>query len=729
MPDLDALLAPRSIAIIGASPDTGIIRGKLQQVMQARGYPGQLYPVSRSHADVQGRKAYASIADIPDRVDLAIIVVPANVVPAALEECGRNGVKAAYIISSGFAEEAGSAGAALQDTVRDLARRYDMAVCGPNAEGFVNAPADIVATFSSTVCDYATPMLPKVTNGRRIGVIAQSGGIGFAFFHRGRPRELRFDFTISTGNEAALDSFAFVEHLVESDKADIVLMYLEAVKDTPRFLAAAAKAADRGKPLIVAKMGRSEVGQRAAASHTASLAGADSAYDALFRRYGIIRADDMDAMLDMAAAFSFCPLPSGPRVAVMSGSGGAGVWMADTLAVHGLELPPLDAATRAEIEALIPSFGSAGNPVDLTAAAIHKVGYAPIVEILQRSPAIDAVVVAGSLPNTHRLQSEREIFKRAAAHPEKPLLFCAYTAAPQEAVALGAEMGMPIFGNMSNCARALRAMVEYGRFQERWYRRDTDPAVPPEPALRDRLRGMGRVLCEYEAKDLLAGHGVANASEVLASDAEAAARAAAELGFPVALKIQSPDLPHKTEIGGVALDLRTPESVRAAFGEIIGRARAAAPRADLRGVLVQRMAPRGQEIILGVNRDPTFGPMLMVGLGGIHVEVLGDVAFAPAPVTEAEARSLLAGLRGARLLEGVRGAPPADTDALVGLMVQVSRFASGLADEIEEIDLNPVLVHPAGQGLTVVDALILQREPAEPRPSEQAPATPMAPAS
>lgn len=717
MADLEALLAPRSIAIIGASPDTGIIRGKLQQVLQARHYPGRLYPVSRSYAEVQGRRAYPSIADVPERVDLAIVVVPANVVPAALEECGRSGVKAAYIISSGFAEEAGSEGAALQDAVRDLARRYDMAVCGPNAEGFFNAPADLVATFSSTVCDYDTPMLPQVAKGRRIAVIAQSGGIGFAFFHRGRPRELRFDFTVSTGNEVALESFAFVEHLVEADKADIILMYLESVKDRQGFLTAAAKAADRGRPLIVAKMGRSEVGQRAAASHTASLAGADSAYDALFRRCGIIRADDMDAMLDAAAAFAFCPLPKGGRVAVMSGSGGAGVWMADTLAVHGLEVPPLDAATREEIQALIPSFGSAGNPVDLTAAAIHKVGYARVIEILQRSPMIDAVVVVGSLPNTQRLRNEREIFARVAAHPEKPVMFCAYTMAAQDAVALGAEVGMPIFNSMSNCARALRAMVEYRHFQERWHRRDTSLVAPPDPTLRDRLRGMGRVLCECEAKDLLAAYGVPRLSEILAFDAEAAAGAAARLGFPVALKIQSPDLPHKTEVGGVVLNLQTPDSVRGAFDEILDRARAASPGADLRGVLVQRMAPRGQEIILGVSRDPTFGPMLMIGLGGIHVEVLRDVAFASAPVTEAEARSLLGELRGAKLLDGVRGAPPADVDALVALMVQVSQLAAEFADDIEEIDLNPVLVHPAGQGLTVVDALILRQEPDEARRS------------
>lgn len=711
MPDLDALLTPRSIAVIGASPDAQIIRGKLQHVLQARGFPGRLYPVSRSHAVVQGLRAYPSVADIPEAVDLAIIVVPAAAVPGATEECGRAGAKAAYIISSGFAEEAGSTGPALQEAVRDTAQRYDMAVCGPNAEGFFNAPAGIVATFSPAVEDYERPMLPRVEKGRRLAVVAQSGGVGFAFFHRGRPKQLRFDFVISTGNEAVLDSFALVEHLVEEDKADIVLMYLEGVKAPRTFLRAAAKAADRGKPVIVAKMGRSEVGQRAAASHTAALAGADSTYDALFRRYGVIRADDMDGMLDIAAALSFCPLPRDARVAVMSGSGGAGVWMADTLAMHGLDVPPLDAPTRQEIEALIPSFGSAANPVDLTAAAIYRVGYARVVEILQRSPVIDAVVVVGSLPNTHRLRLERETFARVAAHPEKPVLFCAYTLAAPEAVALGAEVGLPIYTSMPNCARALRAMVDHRRFLDGWQRREAVPAPDPDPRLREGLRRMGRVLCEYEAKDLLAAYDVPRLPESLETDAEAAAAAAARLGFPVALKIQSPDLVHKTEVGGVVLNLQTPESVRAAFREVLDRGLASRPEAELRGVLVQKMAPSGQEIILGISRDPDFGPMLMVGLGGIHVEVLRDVAFAPVPLSETEARSLLAGLKGAKLLHGVRGAPPADVPALVALMVKVSRLAAEFADEIDEIDLNPVLVHPVGYGLTVVDALVVRRAP------------------
>lgn len=679
-------------------------------MLREGGYAGRCYPISRSHAEVQGLRAYARIAEVPEPVDLALIIIPAQAVPEALEECGRAGARAAYIVSSGFAEDRDADGPALQRAVREIARRYDMAVCGPNGEGFLSAPSDLIATFSPGVEDYPRRLRPDTDKGRRLAVVAQSGGLGFSFFHRGRPRQLRFEYVISTGNEAALESFDFVEHLVDADRVDVVLLYLEGIRDAESFRRAAAKAADRGKPLLVAKMGRSEVAQRAAASHTAALAGVDHAYDAVFRRYGVIRADDMDTMLDVAAGFAFCPLPQGRRVAVISGSGGAAVWMADTLAMHGLEVPPLDEATRAAIDALIPSYGASANPVDVTAGTITAVGYARVVEILQRSPEIDAVVIVGSMTNATRLQREMETLARVAAHPEKPVLMCAYTLAASDALQVAARAGVPVFSSMPGCARALAAMVGYARFQERWRRREPPAAPNPSPSVRQALCASGRVLCEYQAKAALAAYGIPRPPEELAANPEEAAQAAERIGFPVAVKVQSPDLPHKTEVGGIALGLDTAEAVAAATRDVLARARAAQPGAAIHGVLVQKMAPSGREIILGVNRDQTFGPMLMVGLGGIYVEVLRDVAFAPVPLSPAEALDLLASLRGKALLHGVRGELPVDLAALADLVARLSRFAADFADEVESIDLNPVLAHPEGQGLTIVDALIVRRE-------------------
>ncbi len=711
MPDLDALLAPKSIAIIGAAPDPKIIRGKIQHILHARGFPGPIYPISRSHAEVQGMRAYPSIAAVPEKVDLAIIVIPAAAVPQALEECGQAGVKAAYIISSGFEEEVGETGAALQARMRETIARYDLAVCGPNAEGYFNVPANVVATFSPAVEDFSVSMAPDTDKGRRISVVAQSGGLGFSYFHRGRPMQLRINHVISTGNEGALSAFDFAEHLIERDQADILLMYLESLRKPETVRRVAARAADLGKPLIVAKVGRTDAGRRAAASHTASLAGSDSTHDALFRRYGIIRADDMDSQLDIAAAFAHCSLPRGARVAVMTGSGGAAVWMSDMLVSHGLEMPLLDAETRAEIEALLPSYGSAANPVDLTAGTIRTVGYARIVQILQRSPVVDAVVIVGSLASTGRIKDDRELLAECAAHPTKPVLFCTYTRAAQDAMDMMAQIGVPAYSSMPSCARALRALVDYREFQDRWKNRAPDAPPKPRPAVREALHRAGTMLCEYEAKALLESYGVPRPPEALATNPDDAAAAAARIGYPVALKIQSPDIPHKTEMGGVVLNLAAEGAVREACAEILQRAAKAHPSAAIHGVLVQKMAPKGQEIILGINRDPDFGPQLMVGLGGIHVEVLRDVAFSPVPLNEEEAHRLLASLKGAKLLEGVRGAPPSDVTALAKLMVALGRFAADLADEVEEVDLNPVLVHPAGAGLTVVDALIVRRRP------------------
>jgi acyl-CoA synthetase (NDP forming) len=376
----------------------------------------------------------------------------------------------------------------------------------------------------------------------------------------------------------------------------------------------------------------------------------------------------------------------------------------------GLEVPRLDDATRGACEALMPSYGSAANPVDLTAGAIGKVGYAHVVDILQRSPVLDSVVIVGSVASPKRLTEDKPVLAQVAAHPEKPVLFCAYTAAAQAAVDVAAEVGVPVFTSMPGCARAIRAMADYRRFREAWAARGPDPAPAPKPGVLSALgRAAGRVLSEHESKAVLEAAGIARAAEALATDADAAAEAAARIGFPVALKIQSPDIPHKTEMGGVALNLADAPAVREAFRAMTDRARTAHPGARVQGALVARMAPRGTEVILGIHRDPQFGPMLMAGLGGIHGEVLRDVAFAPVPVTAEEARALLASLKGAALLGGVRGAPPADLEALAGLMVALSRFAADHADAVEEVDLNPVLVHPAGQGLTVVDALIVTR--------------------
>ena len=709
-PDLSPLLSPRSIAVVGASPDKEIIRGRLLHVLMARGYPGNIYPITRSHAVVHGLPAYASIDDVPEVPDLAIVVIPAANVPEALEACGRRGVRAAAIISSGFAEEVGAAAADRERRLREVIARYKLLVSGPNSEGVANLLMPMVGTFTPVLEHVEGPLLPDVGGGRRIAVISQSGGVAFAYFNRGRPRQLAFSYVVSTGNEVGLEAFDYVDFMLDEGRADIFLLYLETIRTPAKLARVADKAAAAGKPLIVAKMGRSEAGRRAAISHTAALAGAAEVYDAMFRHYGVIRADDMDEMLDIAAAFAVCPAASGRRVALLSASGGGAVWMSDTLAAHGLEVPPLDAETRRQIDDLIPSYGSSANPVDVTAQAIRQVGYAKIIEILSRSPVVDAIVVVGSLAFEGAIQRDIDNLKRVAADVTKPVLFCAYTLASPRATALLVGAGLPAFTSMPGCAKALRALADYAAFRER--HRSRRPEIATHDRARTdvatRLAKAGRVLTEFEAKELLAAYRVPRPAEELAGDDSAAIAAARRIGLPVAVKVMSPDIAHKTEAGAVALGLGSETAVREAYRRIVDSARRAVPGATISGVLVQKMAARGREMIVGITRDPDFGPMLMVGLGGIHAEVVRDVAMLPLTIDAADARAAIEGLRGAALLGPVRHEPAADVDALVDVLLRVARFASDHSDAIAEIDLNPVIVHAAGHGISIVDALVVK---------------------
>jgi acetyltransferase len=387
--------------------------------------------------------------------------------------------------------------------------------------------------------------------------------------------------------------------------------------------------------------------------------------------------------------------------------------MADILSAHGLELPVLEDDIQRCVLALLPSYASAQNPVDGTAQAIHEVGYARLVDIVRQSERIDTILLIGSLANEATAIKRAEELAELAGPRDKPILLSTYTGAPPAAIEAFAAAGIPVYTSMPSCARAIRALVDYARFQARRHR-PAPPATAPaarEAAARA-LATAGPVLSENAAKTVLAGYGIPRPPEALATSADQAAEAAAHIGGAVALKAQSPDITHKTEAGAVALRIEGDAAVREAYARVLANARAAHPAAAIEGVLVQKMAAPGIEIILGVNRDPDFGPMLMVGLGGIHVEILHDVVFSPVPIGPDDALALLAELRGAALLDGVRGTPPVDKAALAQLIAALSRVAADHSDQIEEIDVNPVIVHPQGQGLTIVDALIVKRSAA-----------------
>jgi acyl-CoA synthetase (NDP forming) len=714
--NIGALLNPRSVAVVGAAPAGQGLRGRILKTITSHPYAGRIYPISRSHAEVQGVKAYPSVADVPEQIDLAVLIIPAKFVPEELERCGKAGVKAAIILSSGFAEEPGETGRRMQDDIRAIAARYGMAVNGPNSEGFANLDAALCPTFSPAVSASTVPLLPRTIRNGRLAVVAQSGGMGFSFYDRARPKEMALNHVITTGNEACLEIFDMVEFLIDEGKTDAFCLLVEDIKTPDTFRRVAEKALRAGTPLIVNKIGKTDAGARAAASHTAALAGSYASFQALARHYGLVEGAHLEEMVDIAQGFLAWKgkLPAGRRVGISTASGGGGGWLADTCLAHGLEVPTLDDATRKIIDAHLPPYGTSQNPVDGTAQAIRELGYAGLAELVLPSPVIDSVIAVMSGRATEHLLHEKERLTALKSKTDKPVLLWSYTLPVPASMDILAETGLPVFTNMQNAVLTMRHMADWRAHREQFLQA---PQIRTERGARYEttaavLAKAGPVLTEAEAKPLLAAYGIGDASrDVLATTRDSAVAAARAIGAPVALKVQSPSILHKTEAGAVALNVEGPDAVAAAYDHILASAKAHAPDAHVQGVLVQPMAPKGREVILGINCDPHFGPMLMLGLGGIHVEILKDVAFAPVPMRHPEAVALIGRLKGAALLDAHRGAPAADKAALADLIVALSQFAADHAEVIAEIDLNPVIVHEAGNGATIADALIVTRKP------------------
>jgi acetate---CoA ligase (ADP-forming) len=724
MADIGKLLCPQSVAVVGASSDVQGLRGRILQTILSHPFAGRVYPVSRSATEVQGVKAYPSVDTLPEPAALAILIVPAQYVPTELERCGRAGIKAAMILSSGFAEE-GDAGARMQDEISVIARRYDMAVSGPNSEGFANIPAAFCPTFSPVFDKNAGPIKPaRALGAGQVSVISQSGGLGFAVFDRARPRNLAFQHVVSTGNEAALEAFDFVDYMLDEGMTDVFLLLLEDVKAPEKFKRVAEKALRADKPIIVGKIGRSDAGARAVASHTAALAGSEASYRATFDRYGVIEARELDDMIDLAVGFLACGhrMPTGKRIGICTASGGAGVWMADACVAAGLEVPVLDEATRKSIDVHIPSYGTSQNPVDCTAQGVHKLGYATFAHLVAQSPLIDGIVVVVTARRSAFLEIDMPKLESLRKESRKPIFMWTYTLPSEHSVEILNAAGYPLFTGAFGCARTIGAMGDYRALRERTLNKP-QAVCTPHPAfdkVRAELAASAPVLSEYRARSLLEAYGINGNILTLAGSAEEAEAAARMIDGPVAVKVQSADILHKTEVGGVALNV-APEDARSAYEHVLESAKRFVPTAKIEGVLVQSMAPVGREVIVGISRDECWGPLLVLGLGGVMVEAIGDAVLAPVPLDHEAALALIHRLKASAVFGSYRGMPPADTEALADLMVKLSQFAFDHADDIAEVDLNPVIVHGKGDGVTVVDALIVKRavQRAERRPAAE----------
>ncbi|WP_456620088.1 acetate--CoA ligase family protein [Bradyrhizobium sp. P5_C12] len=699
---LDSFFAPASIALIGASRDHEKIPGRLLSMLRKNDYPGKIYPVNPNYAKIDGLACYKSVAEIGAPVDLAVIIIPARAVLPALEQCAVAGVKNAVIISSGFAEEGGDS-AAVQDAIAALAKRTGMRISGPNAEGFFSQVQRVAATFSPAV-DVKPGVVPLIATTKRIGIVAQSGGIGFAYYHRAKALGVAVSYVVSAGNESDLGAGEFLDYLVQDASTGVILLFIEGIRDVDKFLAAARRAAELNKPVIVTKVGRSGAGERAAASHTASMAGWSAAYDAVFAKYGFIISNDLDEALTIAAVLASNPLPKGDRVAVVTVSGGAGIWGADAVALRGLQVPELSEPIQTEIKKLMPSYGSARNPIDVTAQGVTSGGLQKSVDLLTASDEVDAILVVLSLSSEVRMPFKESELKPALEAQRKPVVFYSYTLPSDFARRELAKSGVVVLSGLTYVGVAMRQLVDYATFS---LPKPADQARPPARDLSAYLKAP--TLSEADSKAMLRAAGIVLPDEVLVRDKGGLDEAVVRVGFPLVMKIQSPDIAHKSEVGGVRVNITTKGEVFLAFEALLNNARKHRPEATIQGVLVGPMAKKGVEIIVGTMTDRTFGPMVMVGLGGITTELFRDVVYRPAPVSAEEAGAMLASLKAAPLLNGFRGAAKADVAAVAQLIADISVLAARHAAEIAEIELNPVLVHAEGQGVTIVDALVVGR--------------------
>ncbi len=695
-----SLLVPQSIAVVGASSDLSKVTGRTLKHLLAHGYSGEIYPINPNCEEIAGLQCYPSVLALPRAVDTAFIQVAAAAVPGVLRECVEHGVRSAIVHTAGLGEGSGD-GREHQARIRALVNDAGLPLLGPNCAGVANVADDII--LSPIACYDMRPL----TKGR-IGLISHSGGLTGAYVSRAEERGIGFSCIVSTGNELVLEASHFVEYFVGDPGTDVIALFIETLRDAPRFHRAASAALAAGKPIVVLKIGRTEMGARVAASHTGALTGSDAVYDAVFQQKGVTRVETLEDLLEVSALFCKTGPPAGRRVGVVTTTGGSAALVVEAAAAAGLEFP-LPAPPDDDAEDLLPEFAVRSNPIDVTMSGVGDAFKRELLRMLD-DDTFDMVV--GVLGTSSQFHPELAVEPLVAAHEhaKKPLVAFCSPAAP-DALRMFEARGIPSFRTPEGCGRALGYLVRRGEFLRR--HRGDGPESPSGWRERaERVRAMvgaaGAVLDEHESKLVLAEYGIPTVGERVVHSPEEALDAAAALGYPVAVKVLSPDVPHKTDANALVLNVATPEHLRVAYAEVLENVRGFRREARISGVLVQQMANGGVEVILGVSRDPHVGPVVMFGMGGILIEVFQDVAFRALPIGRADAMEMIAETKAARLLQGHRGRPAADTAALVETLLRVSQMAADLGDDLLELDINPLIVGPAGTGVRVVDALLVR---------------------
>ena len=679
---LDPIFKPRSVAVVGASRSPSTIGHQILSNLIDYGYTGAVYPINPKAGSIHSIKAYPGIGAVPDPVDLAVISVPKELVLGVAEECGQAGVGGLVVITAGF-REIGGAGIEREQQLVEIVERYGMRMIGPNCMGVLNTdPAfSMNATFA--------PCMPPAGS---TAFLSQSGALGLSVLDYASEYGIGISQFASIGNKPNVSGNDLLLQWEHDDHVKVILMYVENFGNPRKFLEIASRITKQ-KPIIVLKSGRSQIGAHAAASHTGALAASDLAVDALLAQAGVLRAESIEALFDMAIGFTG-RLPRSRRTAVLTNSGGPGILVVDALEPHGLEVVELHADTVERLRQVLPAEASLRNPLDMIASATPQ-SYRIALESLLQDPNVDAVISIFVPPlGVQQTAVADAIISGAATNPEKPVIavLMGREGLPQGRAEL-AEARIPAYVFPESAARGLAALNR----QREWLERNCPPH-PPLPvqcaagtAIVQRVMARGDTkLNELEALELLNCYGIATAPARLVHDAQQAQASAAELGMPVVLKIVSPDIMHKTDVGGVRVGLQHAEDVRAAYEEIVHSATSAVPGARLEGVLVQKMVSGGRELIAGVTRDPLFGPLVMFGLGGIYAEALRDVAFRIAPVADTDADDMIESIRARKIIEGMRGQPAVARGALRDVLRRLSQMAIDIP-QIQELDLNPLL--------------------------------------
>ena len=699
--DFDRLFDPRGIAVVGASADLGRIGGQPIFALSEFGYRGAIYPINPKYPEIKGLKCYTDIASVPEPCDVALIAVPAKAVPGAILECGRRGIGFAVVLSAGFREVRG--GEEMQRQLDEAIAKSGVRVIGPNCQGLLNITKDVY-------CGFGAPFQYRHSNAGGIALVTQSGGFGYAVLGLAEAAGIGFNCVVSTGNETDVDTLDLIDYLLDRDNVEVVATYMEGVRDGRRLLSLGEKARRLGKPIAVWKVGNSQTGKAAAASHTANLSAGYELYRAAFRHPGFVTVRDVDDLVDVAKAFQHRRSPKGSRVGVISISGGAGVLIADRCEELGLSLPPLSDASLAELRTFMPEFASIANPIDVTAQIFNDLPmFRRVLNTVLSDPHIDQVIIYNASIQGATAQRLADELADISKQTDKPMLIGS-SAPPGKATAaleVLATANLPCFPTPGRAAAAAAALNVF------WGREAPTRRSIPRPITKVSIPAGVGALSEHDSKKLLAAYGIPVVREVLLDVNRVLALEEPPVPFPLVAKIDSPDLPHKSEAGAVRVNIATIEELRAAVREMIGSTQRYRPGARVTGISLQEMA-RGTEILAGAVNDRYFGPIVAFGLGGVFTEVLHEVVHEFAPFDEETARSMVLASRAAALFHGVRGLPPLDLDATAAMLSRLSWLIADNADRIAEIDVNPLFVRPKGHGVVAADALVVMREPARP---------------